>query len=37
VIELKRLWARMREQADIPDVRIHEARCRWLAPDPYRR
>jgi site-specific recombinase XerD len=26
VIELKRFWARMREQADIPDVRIHDLR-----------
>ena len=26
VIELKRFWARMREAADIPDVRIHDLR-----------
>ena len=26
VIELKRFWARMREKAEIPDVRIHDLR-----------
>ena len=26
MIELKRFWARMREVADIPDVRIHDLR-----------